>query len=67
MLRYYFRNNNDNPGFMFIDERQFITPSDEKDMSCKNPDCIDGRVPEYLTNDLGEIEIEMVRCECYNN
>jgi len=52
---------------MFIDERLFITPPDEKDMSCQNPDCIDGRVPEYQLNDMGEYEIEMVKCECYNN
>ncbi len=34
------------------------------DTECDNPDCIDGMVPEYTTNDMGEIEKEMVRCKC---
>lgn len=45
-------------------ERPDLTPPNEPDFACENPECIDGMVPEYTTNEFGKLEKEMVRCEC---
>lgn len=42
-------------------------PDDFSDIQCKNEYCIDGMVPEYLYNEFGDIEVEIVKCKFCNN
>lgn len=41
-------------------------PDDFSDIQCKNEDCIDGMVPEYLYNGE-EFEVEIVKCKFCKN
>ena len=43
-------------------ESTYNMPTFNDPIPCPNDECIDGMAPEYTTNDMGELEKEMVRC-----